>query len=428
MSTNNYHYLVNKEINILGFLILISFLVRIPIIILYGDTSIEYEWKPLLYNLIENKQLVFQSFDDFLLPNLWMPPLYAYYLYFFSFFNLDELNYIKLILYSQVLLASISIAVFYKINNFFFSKKISLYSSLFFSFFPLHAYACSQVSSISLQIFLTILFFYFFFGLLEKKNILSIILFSLSSGLLILLRGEFWAIFVLSLFYLLFFLKVKLKQILLIFLITLITVSPYLIRNFVIFEKITVLQSFGYNLWKGNHPQAMKDSRVEGTDYSSFHADNTNVSLLPFEKDIKEKIDSIPIDKFYRINTDKIFLDEAIKNIKSEPINHLIFIGKKIVSFLFINIQSMDPRYWNPLHYLPVLIIGITSLIGIGLSDKKSYKFNYLILIFLINVMIFSAVSILPRYKLIILPLQIIFTNVLIDKIIKKFFLEKQNN
>ena len=235
MSTNNYHYLVNKEINILGFLILISFLVRIPIIILYGDTSIEYEWKPLLYNLIENKQLVFQSFDDFLLPNLWMPPLYAYYLYFFSFFNLDELNYIKLILYSQVLLASISIAVFYKINNFFFSKKISLYSSLFFSFFPLHAYACSQVSSISLQIFLTILFFYFFFELLEKKNILSIILFSLSSGLLILLRGEFWAIFVLSLFYLLFFLKVKLKQILLIFLITLITVSPYLIRNFVIF-------------------------------------------------------------------------------------------------------------------------------------------------------------------------------------------------
>ena len=158
------------------------------------------------------------------------------------------------------------------------------------------------------------------------------------------LRGEFWAIFVLSLFYLLFFLKVKLKQILLIFLITLITVSPYLIRNFVIFEKITVLQSFGYNLWKGNHPQAMKDSRVEGTDYSSFHSDNTNVSLLPFEKDIKEKIDSIPIDKFYRINTDKIFLDEAIKNIKSEPINHLIFIGKKLCLFclLIFNLWIQD--------------------------------------------------------------------------------------
>ena len=60
--------------------------------------------------------------------------------------------------------------------------------------------------------------------------------------------------------------------------------------------------------------------------------------------------------------------------------------------------------------------------------NKKSYKLNYLILILIAYVGIFSTVSVLPRYKLIILPLQIIFTNVLIDKIIKKFFLEKQNN
>ena len=117
MSTNNYHYLVNKEINILGFLILISFLIRIPIIILYGDTSLEYEWKPLVYNLVENKQLVYQSFDDFLLPNLWMPPLYAYYLYIFSFFGLEDQNYILLVLLSQIFISSISIVIFYQINK-----------------------------------------------------------------------------------------------------------------------------------------------------------------------------------------------------------------------------------------------------------------------------------------------------------------------
>ena len=99
----------------------------------------------------------------------------------------------------------------------------------------------------------------------------------------------------------------------------------------------------------------------------------------------------------------------------------LVFV-KKIISFLFIIIGSMDPKYWNPLHYLPVLLLGITSLIGIVISDKKSYKFNYLIFIFFINIAIFSSVSILPRYKLAILPLQIIFTNVLIEHIKNKFF------
>ena len=139
------------------------------------------------------------------------------------------------------------------------------------------------------------------------------------------------------------------------------------------------------------------------------------------DADLRKKIDAILKDKFYRINHNKIFLDQAIKNITKEPIGYLIFFIKKVISYLFIIVDSMDTRYWNPFHYMPILIIGITSLLGIGLSDKKSYKFNYLILIFFVNIFIFSSVSILPRYKIIILPLQIIFTNVFIEYIIKKF-------
>ena len=88
----------------------------------------------------------------------------------------------------------------------------------------------------------------------------------------------------------------------------------------------------------------------------------------------------------------------------------------------------MDQRYWHPLHYIPVLLIGITSLIGIVLSNKKSYEFNYLFFIFFLNIFIYSTFSILPRYKLIILPLQIIFTNVLIERIKNKFINKKENN
>ena len=409
MFLNSYHQIKSKEIYVLTFLILFSAFIRIPVILIYGDSNLEHEWELLVNNLIEHGQLVYEIFDNgMLLPNLWMPPLYAYYLYCFSFFGLEDQNYIRFILLSQVLLASISVAVFYKINKLFFSQKISFYNSVLFSIFPIYVYASSQISSISLQVFLIILFFYFFFQIIDKKNFSSIILFSFISGLLILLRGEFRIIFVVSIFYLFLFFKIPIKKIFLIFLITLVTTSPYLIRNFIIFGKITVVETSGYNLWKGNHPHALQNSRVEGSEMVS--------------ENLKKLNDSIPRDKFYRINRDKLFFDQAIKNIIKKPLEYLIFSLKKAISFQFIILDSMDLRYWNPLHYLPLLLLGVTSLIGLILSDKKSYKFNYLILIFFIIIIIFSMASILPRYKLIILPFQIIFTGVLIKYVKEKFF------
>ena len=414
MYLNDYQHLKNKETYLLIVLFLFSFLIRIPIIFIFGDTSIENEWGILVHNLIIHGQLVYERFDEFLLPNLWMPPLYAYYIYIFSFFGLESQNYVLLVLFSQVLLASISVAVFYKINTLFFSKKLSFYSSLLYSLFPLHLYACGQISSISLQTFLLILFFYFFFQVVKKKNFSSIALFSFITGLLILLRGEFRIISILSILYLFLFFKIPIKKVLLIFLITLVTISPYLIRNYLIFGKITIVETSGYNLWKGNHPHALENSRVEGSEMVN--------------ENLKKLNDAIPRDKFYRINRDKLFFDQAIKNIMEKPIEYIIFSLKKAISFQFIIMNSMDPRYWNPLHYLPTLLLGITSLIGLVLSDKKSYKFNYLILIFFVTIIIFSMVSILPRYKLIILPLQIIFTNVLIERIVKRFIPQRENN
>ena len=179
MFLNSYHQSKNKEIYVLVLLMLFSALIRIPVILIYGDTSLENEWGLLVNNLIKHGQLIYEIFDNgFLLPNLWMPPLYAYYLYCFSFLGLEDQNYILLILLSQVLLASISVAIFYKINKLFFSQKVSFYSSLLFSIFPLHVYASGQISSISLQIFLMVLFFYFFFQLIEKKSFSSIVLLS----------------------------------------------------------------------------------------------------------------------------------------------------------------------------------------------------------------------------------------------------------
>ena len=86
MFLNNYHHLKNKEIYVLTLLTLFSILIRVPVIFLFGDTGLENEWLLLVKNLNNHGILAFDYHDGnlakFLFPNLYIPPLYAYYIYF----------------------------------------------------------------------------------------------------------------------------------------------------------------------------------------------------------------------------------------------------------------------------------------------------------------------------------------------------------
>jgi hypothetical protein len=238
----------------------------------------------------------------------------------------------------------------------------------------------------------------------KKDNFFNICFLSLTSGLLILLRGEFIAFFILSILYIALFLKMNLKSIVMIILLTIVVISPYLIRNIMLVDTITITKSIGYNLWKGNNP----NSTVEG---------NSSIDL-----NLIEQLDRVPKDKYFDINADKVFQSEGLKNIKNNPTKYFSLYLKKILSIIFININPTYPHYYHPLHYLPVLFISITSIIGIILSKKNSYQMNFLILFFIINVAIVSVFFILPRYKLAIISLQIIFSNIFFEYIKKNFF------
>ena len=414
---NNYQNLKNKEAYLLIFLFLFSFLTRIPTIFIFGDTSLENEWELLvnylteyrklysiLPSLINSSSLPPLTFDNFFVPNVFMPPLYAFYLYFFKLINFTKEIYILIILFSQSILSSLSVVIFYIINKNFFSSKISLLGALIFLLFPIHIYACGQISSAILQAFLLVVFFYFFFKTIKKDNFFNICFLSLTSGLLILLRGEFIAYFILSILYMGLFLKINLKSITIIVLLTTVAISPYLIRNIMLVDAITITKSIGYNLWKGNNPNSI----VEG-----------NSSI---DSNLIEQIEKLPKDKYFDVNADRVFQNEGLKNIKNNPLRYLALYVKKILSFIFIDINSSYPKYYHPLHYLPILLIGITSILGIILSNKNSKQINFLILYFIANITIISVFFVLPRYSLAILPLQIIFSNIFFQYIKNNFF------
>jgi hypothetical protein len=393
---------MNKISNLNIFIILITaILIRVMSIYFFGDSKIDNEWGIMLNNLENYKILSIRSVEGVPVPNLFMPPLYPMFLYSIKLAIKNYDFFINTVLTIQLILSLVSIIFIFKILLQIFAKKLSLIGTLIYAFFPLNIYAASQTSSVVLQMFLINIFIYSFIRIFKKNKLKNYILFSLASALLILLRGEFLVFVLITLLYLFLKNKILVKiffSIILIFLI----ISPYLYRNYEIFNKITITKSLGFNLLKGNNP----NSSVEG-----FPLFNQEVKIAP---EIKDEIltlkNQIPLHQ-YDLLIDKIFFKQAIKFIIDDPFNYLFLYGKKFMSFLLIDLNSTYNNYYSAFHIIPKLLIGIFTLIGIIFcSNLKLNIINYLSLFYISNVALFSIFFILPRYSLFLLPIQIILS------------------
>ena len=335
-----------------------------------------------------------------------MPPLYPFLLYLINIISLNKVDFISLIIFLQAIISTLSVYIFYKINLNFFSSKLSLFNSLIFSLFPLNVYMSGQISSITLQVFLSLLFLNFLLLIINKQTKKNIILFSIISGLLILTRGEFVLVFI----FLLGMLSKKIKYLNLIkvILIVSLVVSPYMIRNYVHFNSVILVKSLGFNLWKGNNELSL----VEG--YEEY--DN-----IKFKK-LKSNILNLEETKSYEINRDKLFMNEAKNYLIDDPVRYVNLFFKKLLAFYFVDLQSNYPKYYSFYNFVPTLLISLVSFPGLFIFyKKKNIKNNYLLLYLILNLIIFSIFFILPRYKLIILPIQIILIGCLIKYMLDKF-------
>ena len=401
----------NKKL-LISSIIAVTLIIRIPVIHFFGDDRLQNEWLILVNNLTDHGEFAFRNFGNFYVPNLYMPPLYAWFLYIFKLLNLSNENYINLILYTQAILASISLVTFYFICKKFFSDILSISLTSLFCFFPSYLYACGQISSITLYIFLIILFLYFLLNFSSESNYKYSFFLGLTSGLSILLRGEFILLFAFSLIYIfIFYEKVKLKKIILTLFVTFLVLSPYLYRNMTKLNTLSITKSIGFNLWKGNNP----NSNVEG----DLKRLVDHYGPKGFDGDLKKKINNLQIDKYYDINIDKFFLNESIKNIINEPERYFLLYIKKFISFLFIDLNSTIKNYYHPLHIIPLIVISICSLIGMLTSIRDSKNSNLISMLYLSYIFIFSFFFILPRYNLMVLPMQILLTGKLITKLYK---------
>lgn len=389
-------------------LIIFSFLSRFITVYFFRDLQFDHEWSVLLNNLINYKSFSFYSFNGELMPSAYMPPLYPFLIYSVKIItSFEKSNLLYSIFLIQILLSTFSVYLFYTLNQNFFSKKISAINSFFFSAIPINIYVCGQISSINLQVFLSIVFLNFLFLIIKNQENKNIIFFSIISALLILTRGEFILVFLLTLFFLFFKSKIKMVNFIKILVIMILIISPYVVRNYLVFNEVVIVKSLGFNLWKGNNEL----SSVEGYE---------DLSKKEFVQ-LKLKIDNIKKDKYYEINRDNVFLKEAKDNLINEPLRYINLFFKKLFSYYFVNFKSSYPNYYNIFHLIPALILGVLSFPGFIIALKKrSFNLNIFLFYLCINLLIFSFFFILPRYKLIILPTQIILASYFINYIFSK--------
>ena len=155
-------------------IIFFSLLTRIVAAYFFADITLDNEWNILTQNLETKGVLGFYvpideftsinkiaNINEVVLPSVFMPPLYAYFIFFFKIISNNVINAVNLIIFTQILLSLLTIYFFYKILKKFLSKKLSLVLIFIFSFFPLYIYSATQISSVTLQIFLSVLFFYY---------------------------------------------------------------------------------------------------------------------------------------------------------------------------------------------------------------------------------------------------------------------------
>ncbi len=144
---------------------------------------------------------------------------------------------------------------------------------------------------------------------------------------------------------------------------------------------------------KGNNSSL----KVEGD--SKFIEDNFNRKNL-----------RIKTSKNYEIELDNFYKEKAFEEIAKSPTIYFFQYFKKVFSFLFLDINSSYPNYYNVFHIFPKLLLSITSIIGGIISLGRKNFFQYLSIYYFTNILLFSVFFILPRYSLILLATQLILS------------------
>lgn len=334
------------------------------------------------------------------------PPLFPIFLAgIYALFG-PSFFFVKII---QAAIGSFTCLLIFLIGKESFDEKIGLLSGLLAVFYPGFISYTGLVLTETLTAFLVATSIYLLIKAIAHKNKWRWYIFAgLILGLANLCRSEmlFFPIFVLG--GLLIIYKNK-KQALIGFLIlssvAAITISPWTVRNFILFHKlIPVTVGLGRALWLGSYPQ----------EWTEYHFDRE------------------PIKTLYKESTQIEFNDKLMKmgieNIKNHPFLYLKFSIKKFFRFWITShsntIRGLEESFVSTIQNKKYKILfqkliflainmGIIFLGFLGIFITRRRKMVSLLLAIIIyKVLLHMALFSAPRFQIHIMPVMLVFSAV----------------
>jgi len=394
--------------NILLIILVIGFIARIGFMLIYSDVEKDYYWE--FGNIVKNLQAgngysLFYFRNDTLqqdykplvkpYPSAFMPPAYVYYLY--PFLKIDNVRSRNILIFiSQIILNLLLILSIYYFSSKYFSERIGIISAVIVALLPEFIFSCVTYNAVIHYHLLIIISLF----LMMDRNFFSdnkkIIPFFILSVLIMYFRSEF------SVFLLIIFISFLFKKQFKLFFsgaaIIIILFSPWVIRNYIVFDKfIPFTTSGGLNLYRGHNDIAIG-----------------NWGSWEFTNEIKNK--STPDN--YEINYNEFYFNKAKEFISNNLISEVKYVFIKIYNLWIIN--PGDARSFNLAYLIPSLLILILAVIGFIKSfSLLKYKYIYIFLFYsTLMAVVFLA---LPRYQTMMKIALVPFAAYSIDLIISKF-------
>ena len=363
-------------------LFLVSFILRVIFIFtlknhFYFDD--EFEYYRMVENFLSGKGLIVsENLKSF------RPPLYPLFLSFLYFLHFN-LFFIRIV---QAAISSITVIFIYFVGKKIFNRKIGFFSSIISSFYPFFIFYTGFLLTETLFIFLVVLTMYFLVLTISEEGNTFPIKTGISLGLAGLCRPTMELFLPVIILIILCdrenSLKSRWKKILFISLFFSLTLSPWIMRNYIIFRKFVPGTTMGgWVFWEGNNPKSV------GGPCHYFPK-----NILQMEE----------------ITRDKFLYKKTIEVIKENPERFIYLLKNKFIRFW--NVVPNASQFQKPLYrilsvfsfgiLLPFFILGFI----ITFKNKKAIPMHLLIIFFTVFHMIFLS-SI--RYRVAIEPFYIIF-------------------
>jgi len=349
-------------------------------------------------------------------PTAILTPLYTYFLALFIYIFDEPAKYIFIF---QALLNALIIIPGYLIGRILGHTKNGIVLALLVGIYPEIAFMPVRMVAETITIILVFYSIYLYLKyktlLLNEGKIAGFFVLGIILGLTTLAKANTAFVFLACFMGLLFAGTKKtswLKAAFLLGLTFTITLSPWLIRNYMVFHKPIFRTMYGFNLWRGNHPGASGTGRLNPEHISEASLDPEYQKFI----DQNHPNTELAIDKFYR--------DEAMKFIREDPLRYVWLTTKRIAYFLIID--PTHPLTRNALYiggYLFAVIFGIWG--GVILKRRNQLD-RFYILAPAITMVFYTPVIVLPRYRLILIWILLILASVPLTIVITKIkFLDR---